>query len=147
MSILGLLSIAQINSITAWRPGSKPLVLFSTSQSYSWEKRTFRFTLHELSAKLKFPSFHRFIHLAGSNEQRGILSFSYDEDRQRVTYQLENAVPENAKVALRIPFSGKLGDNPKGHFRCSWTKDDKIKYYSATHFEVWDWRHLSKARH
>lgn len=76
------------------------------------------------------------IYSTTSNTELVISSSSYDQDSQRITYQLKDVVLANSKVELKMPFSGKLRESSMGYFKSSWEDKGKKKFYSVTQFQV-----------
>ena len=76
------------------------------------------------------------VQLNDSVEKWPIVSTSYDEIHERLTYKLKDPLPTDAKATLIIRFSGDLTESRAGYYRSTWAHDGTVEHYSLTKFEV-----------
>lgn len=76
------------------------------------------------------------VQLNDSVEKWPIVSTSYDEVYERLTYKLKDPLPTEAKATLVIRFTGDLTESRAGYYRSTWAHDGIVEHYSLTKFEV-----------
>ncbi|KJA13144.1 hypothetical protein HYPSUDRAFT_73134 [Hypholoma sublateritium FD-334 SS-4] len=102
--------------------------------SLAVEVETSRIVLN--ASNLELGKVSLLVSLNESVEKWAIVSTSYDEVYERVTYELKDPLPVNVKATLTIHFSGDINDSRAGYYRSTWAHDGTVEYYSLTKFEA-----------
>ncbi|ODV67565.1 alanine/arginine aminopeptidase [Hyphopichia burtonii NRRL Y-1933] len=79
------------------------------------------------------------VHEAKINDHL-IKDIKFDEDKQTVTFNIDDYLVKDAEATLKIKFTGELNDKMAGFYRSSYKENGETKYLATTQMEPTDCR-------